>query len=447
MTRVPTEDPAAILRRLAAASGGEVPAGLVSVCSARHEVLEAAFALAVSRGDALAVEATTSQVNAEGGYTGLTPERFMALARRLADAAGLSRDRLLLGADHLGPALWAEQPAAEALGRAAALAARFVAAGFHKIHLDTGFGCADDPPGPLPPHTAAARAAFLCAAAEQAAGARPGESPRPLYVIGAEVPAPGGSLEEGGPAPVTPVAEVESALEAAEAAFRAAGLASAWERVAAIVVQPGVDFGDESVSLYRPERARELSRLHARLPGAMTFEVHATDYQTPHSLARLVRDRFRLLKVGPCLTFAFREAVFALAAIESEWLGGRRGHSPSHLRPLLERAMKAEPRYWERHYRGGRSRRRYLRSYSLRDRIRYYWAKPEIAQALARLFANLSAAPIPIGLVHQFFPESAAAVRQGEIPPLPAALVRRRIERTLAPYFEACGGGQTGGGS
>ena len=36
------------------------------------------------------------------------------------------------------------------------------------------------------------------------------------------------------------------------------------------------------------------------------------------SLARMVADHFTLLKVGPCLTNAFREAVFALEEIEAE---------------------------------------------------------------------------------------------------------------------------------
>jgi D-tagatose-1,6-bisphosphate aldolase subunit GatZ/KbaZ len=411
--------------------------GLVSICSARREVLAAAFDLAAAERCAVVVEATANQVNPAGGYTGMSPEEFIAQAARLAQASGIGRESLLVGADHLGPAAWAREPARSAMARAAELARRCAAAGFGKLHLDTGFGCADDPPQGVPPQEAAARAALICRAAEDGAGALPPGSPRPLYVIGAEVPPPGGSLEAGAEAPVTSPAEIAEALRVTAEHFQAAGLAGAWERVAAIVVQPGVDFGDESVAVYRPERARELSSRHAALPGVMTYEVHSTDFQPPEALAALVRDHFTLLKVGPCLTFAFREAVFALAAIEGEWLGGRRGLKPSLIRPLLEQAMKRDPAHWERHYRGPRSRRRYLRGYSLRDRIRYYWARPEIAAALSRLMANLNAEPLPAGLIRQFFPESAEAVRRGEIPPRPEALVRRRIQMALRPYLEA----------
>ena len=61
----------------------------------------------------------------------------------------------------------------------------YVRAGFRKIHLDCSMACADDPP-PLCDETIAARAARLCAVAEQA-HARAGGDP-PVYVIGTEVP-------------------------------------------------------------------------------------------------------------------------------------------------------------------------------------------------------------------------------------------------------------------
>ena len=59
-------------------------------------------------------------------------------------------------------------------------------AGFGKIHLDASMGCADEPAA-VPDAVAAARAARLAEA---------GEAASPLgsicYVVGTEVPAPGG---------------------------------------------------------------------------------------------------------------------------------------------------------------------------------------------------------------------------------------------------------------
>jgi D-tagatose-1,6-bisphosphate aldolase subunit GatZ/KbaZ len=411
--------------------------GLFAICSAHREVLAAAIATMKTGDEVLLVEATASQVNQFGGYTGLTPAGFANALRHLADEMGFTPERLVIGADHLGPYVWRENPSTEAMAKAVALARLCVAAGFRKIHLDTGFGCADDGAEEVPLAVAAERAAFLCAAAEEES-ARLGESAeRPLYVIGAEVPPPGGALEDPEALAATPVGVVVDMVALAEEKFRAAGLTDAWRRVVAVVVQPGVDFGDEVVAPYDPRKAGALSGHHANLPGIMTFEVHATDYQDAPSLARMVADHFPLLKVGPGLTNAFREAVFALAHIESEWLEGRRGHRPSMLRQVLERTMKQSPGQWRSHYRGPRSQRRFLRSFSLRDRLRCYWGHPDVAAAQARLLENL-AAPIPRSLVHQFFPDLFEAVRSGELSPTPPDLIRRRIQEALRPYVEAC---------
>lgn len=411
--------------------------GLFAACSAHREVLAAAIETIQSGEAPLLVEATATQVNQFGGYTGMTPEAFASALRDLAGAMGFPPERLLIGADHLGPYVWRRETSSEAMSKAAALARLCVAAGFCKIHLDTGFGCADDGVDEVPLELAAERAAALCAAAEEESTRLGKTSVRPLYVIGAEVPPPGGALEDPDALTATPVEVLLDMIGLAEEKFRAAGLEEAWGRVMAVVVQPGVDFGDEVIASYDPRKARALSEQHANLPGIMTFEVHSTDYQDAGSLARMVADHFPLLKVGPALTNAFREALFAVAEIETEWLEGRRGHRPSMLRQVIERTMKQSPGQWRSHYRGPRPQRRFLRSYSLRDRIRCYWDNPDVAAAQKRLLENLSA-PIPRSLIRQFFPDLFEAVRSGELPLTPTALIRRRIQLALRPYVEAC---------
>ena len=75
------------------------------------------------------------------------------------------------------------------MAKAKAMVTAYVEAGFTKIHLDASMACADD--RALNDETRARRAADLCAAAEAASGGRPLS-----YVIGTEVPVPGG--ETGG---------------------------------------------------------------------------------------------------------------------------------------------------------------------------------------------------------------------------------------------------------
>src|SRR5690606_35340146 len=103
----------------------------------------------------------------------------------------------------------------------------------------------------------------------------------------------------------------------------------------------------------------------------------STDYQRPAALRELVEDHFAILKVGPWLTYAFREAVFALEMIEREWLGARRSAQLSGLRDVMERVMVEDPTHWRGHYTGYEAAMKYARTYSYSDRIRYYWPNPQ----------------------------------------------------------------------
>lgn len=413
--------------------GGDI-GGTYAVCSSHPTVLQAAMELAAAERRLLLIEATANQVNQFGGYTGMTPADFAALIRRLSISAGLPAEQIIIGADHLGPHVWKKETAESAMAKAAELVCHCVAAGFQKIHLDTGIRCADDPGTALSPEIAARRAAILCMAAEAAAGDRCNQD-LPLYVIGNEAPPPGGGLEDVYHLALTDPGNLLSSLQLHERAFQDAGLAAAWQRVVAVVVQPGVEFGDRVIAAYDRNRAAALSACHARLPGFMTFEIHATDYQTSDALKQMVADHFILLKTGPCLTFAFREAVYALTHIEDARPGIQ---TRSNLRQVMEKLMGAHPRHWQSHYTWGQAESLYfLRNYSFRDRIRYYWAFPEATAAYERLVQNLSR-PIPDALLRQFFPDLYPEIACGELQPDPLTIIRRRIQNALKPYIQAC---------
>ena len=412
--------------------------GLYSVCSSNEQVLLAAMQVAREYGTDLLIEATSNQVDQFGGYTGMNPVQFRAYVEALADAQGFPADRLILGGDHLGPNAWQSLPADEAMAHARDLIAAYVAAGFHKIHLDCSMSCAGDP-HPLPDETVAARSADLARIAERTA--RDAGLPPPVYVIGTEVPVPGGeaSLDDG-LAVTTPDAAART-LEIHRQAFAAPDLAAAWERVIALVVQPGVDFDHTSVHAYAPDAAAALSDFVATQP-RIVFEAHSTDYQTEDALHALVRDHFAILKVGPAATFAFREALFALAAIEDELLPA---DERSRLPEVLDRCMVADPRHWQRHYRGDAHALRLLRRYALSDRCRYYWGEPEVKAAVDRLVDNLRRHAPPMILLSQFMPEQQREVEAGRLDADPLALVRHRIALRLAEYARACARNRAGG--
>jgi D-tagatose-1,6-bisphosphate aldolase subunit GatZ/KbaZ len=233
------------------------------------------------------------------------------------------------------------------------------------------------------------------------------------------------------------VEDVKQTIELTRRAFGREDIEGAWERVMAVVVQPGVEFGDDFVLTYDAQAAEGLSRFIEALPG-LIFEAHSTDYQPRPSLQAMVRDHFAVLKVGPALTFAFREMIFALAAIEHELLGESGSADHSNILEVLEVAMREHPAHWQEHYQGTPEEQAFARKYSLSDRIRYYWGDAKVQSALDRLMRNVGATPIPLTLLSQFTPSQFARVGEGALENAPEALILDRIDQVLRDYDAAC---------
>lgn len=408
--------------------------GIASVSSAHPLVLDAALAHARDSGGTVLIEATSNQVNQFGGYTGMLPADFHAFVMSKADAAGLARERVLLGGDHLGPNCWQDEPAASAMAKSETLIDAYVAAGFRKIHLDCSMSCTDDPPV-LPDAEVAARAARLCAVAERAWRRSGGEAP--VYIVGTEVPVPGGAKEELDELQVTRPEAMAATVQAHRNAFAAHGLDAAWQRVIGLVVQPGVEFDHHDVVDFRPDKARALSAAIEKFPG-LIYEAHSTDYQTPEALAALVRGHFAILKVGPGVTYALRETLWALALIEDELLGTA---NSSQLRNVVLEVMRAEPKYWNKYYTDD-NRLALDLQYSLSDRVRYYWAHPRIRAACDKLLHNLDASSatgaLPLALLSQYLPRQHDEIRAGRLANSAGAILRFGVTHVLRQYAQAC---------
>ena len=418
------------LKRLGASINSGQPTGIYSVCSAHPMVLEAAVRQAVEDRTVLLVEATSNQVNQFGGYTGMRPADFRNFAFQIAVRHGLAEKDLILGGDHLGPNPWQHQPAAEAMKHAEEMIAEYSRAGFVKIHLDASMPCSDDK-APLSDQVMAERAARLCRIAEDASCGQ-----QRFYVIGTEVPKPGGAVESLEELAVTSYEDAARTLEIHRKVFIDAGLGEVWPRVIALVVQPGVEFNHVNVVDYDSEKTGALRKLLAESPD-LVFEAHSTDYQIPEAFKTLVKDGFAILKVGPALTFAMREALFALARIEEEIVAAEKR---SCLPQVLEEVMLARPQYWDKHYRGDAEEQYLMRRFSYSDRIRYYWPEPEVHAAVDRLMLNLQETPIPETLLSGVLPEQYRPVRSGRLQSCPRELVVDQIRQALRPYSAACHG-------
>jgi D-tagatose-1,6-bisphosphate aldolase subunit GatZ/KbaZ len=401
------------------------PVGIYSVCSAHPIVIEAALRAGLRNDAAVLIEATSNQVNQFGGYTGMTPVLFKQFVLSIAKRVNLPETRIIFGGDHLGPNCWQSGTAEQAMQKSEILIHDYVAAGFKKIHLDCSMSCADDPV-PLSDEMVAQRAARLCAVAEQTWQATGGEAP--VYVVGTEVPVPGGAHEDLAQLAVTSPQAAAATIAAHKNAF--AHLGTAWLRVIALVVQPGVEFDHHKVIDYLPGQAVSLSRFIESEP-SLIYEAHSTDYQNQHNLNHLVRDHFAILKVGPAVTFALREALWALADIETALLG----HA-DFKRTVLE-VMRAQPQYWNKYYCDPANLEIDLQ-FSLSDRIRYYWTQPTIQQAQTTMLASLAHKPIPLTLLSQYLPNQYQAIRNGLLQNNPEQILLASVAAVLHQYHLAC---------
>jgi D-tagatose-1,6-bisphosphate aldolase subunit GatZ/KbaZ len=148
----------------------------------------------------------------------------------------------------------------------------------------------------------------------------------------------------------------------------------------------------------------------------------------------MVQDHFAILKVGPALTFAFREGVFALAMIENEFLASQKR---SNIISSLEKVMIEKSEYWVKYYHGDKWEEAFKRKYSLSDRIRYYWTDPSVQKALGILMTNLDRNPIPATLLRQYVPDVySMATLMDRL--TPESIVLAKIQKVLEDYAQAC---------
>lgn len=407
--------------------------GIPSFCSANKIVIEAIMEQAKRFDDVVLIEATANQVNQFGGYMNMKSEDFRDYVYMIADKIKFDRSKIVLGGDHLGPLTWCDEPADEAMEKAKVLVRQCVLAGYTKVHLDTSMKLGDDDPKkPLKVETIAERGAILykeCEEAYQELLKKNPEAVHPVYIIGSEVPIPGGSQEDEGLKVTTPD-DFENTILTYKKVFKKYGLSDAWNYIIGIVVQPGVEFGNNDLHIYNRSDAVELCNTLKRYPD-IVFEGHSTDYQPPVKLKEMVEDGIAILKVGPALTFAVREGLFALSYIEKQLIPEEK---QAHFIETLEEVMLKDNHNWIKHYHGTELEQALARKYSFSDRCRYYFSLPEVEAAQDKLIKNLNNVNIPLGMLHQFMPNQYIKVRDGILKNDPYELVKDEVVCIVEDY-------------
>lgn len=410
-----------------------IKCGIPSYCSANELVLEAALKRAKKLNTPVLIEATANQVNQYGGYTGMLPKDFYGMVLKMAAELDVPESLIILGGDHLGPLTWQNLPEAEAMEKSKELVYQYARAGFTKIHLDTSMKVADDPEGLLSTETIARRGAILYKSTMKGYEELLAEKPdalRPVFVIGSEVPIPGGAKEAEDSLSVTSPEAFKDTVATYKRVFAEEGIADGMKDVIAVVVQPGVEFGDDQVFFYNHDAAADLCATLKEFP-EVCLEGHSTDYQSADCLKNMVADGIAILKVGPALTYGLREALFALSMMENELVPEEKR---ANFIQTLDKVMLENPDNWKKHYHGDDKQLALARKYSFSDRCRYYIGLPEVVASMNQLFDNLREYKIPMNMLHQYLPVSYLKVRDGIIPLDPRELALDGVVNFMADY-------------
>ncbi len=296
----------------------------------------------------------------------------------------------------------------------------------------------DDPNVRLSDETIARRGVHLVKVAENAYKKLLETNPdavEPVYIVGSEVPIPGGSqaaVDEG--VQVTKVEDFAATMNTFKDTFEKEGISDVWDRVLGIVVQPGVEEKDSGCTEYDRSKAVELAKAIRTIPD-LVFEGHSTDYQTKIKLREMVEDGVAILKVGPGLTFAAREGLYDLSFIEDEACKAN-GKTPSNFREVLDAEMLKNDKHWKKHYHGTDAEIALKRKYSFSDRSRYYYTTDAVKAAIDTLLDNLKDG-CPLNLLSQFMPIQYTKVREGVLKNDPKELVLDRIGNTIDEYLYA----------
>lgn len=408
--------------------------GIPSYCSANKYVLEAALKRAKKLNQPTLIEATANQVNQFGGYTGMLPIDFKNFVMGMAKELGVDESLVILGGDHLGPLTWVNETEAEAMAKSEELVRQFVLAGFTKIHLDTSMKLGDDSKEEMLATEVIARRGVklykVCMEAYDELLKTNPDAMRPVFIIGSEVPIPGGAQEEEEGISVTKPESFRDTVDTYKRIFAEEGVEDAWSDVIAVVVQPGVEFGDAQVFYYDSEAATALTDSLKDYP-EIVFEGHSTDYQSKKCLKAMVEDGMAILKVGPALTFGLREALFALDKIEEALVPEEKR---AHFVDVLEEVMLANPKNWQKHYHGTEEELAFARKYSFSDRARYYIGEEKVQNSIDKLLANLDETGIPMSILHQYLPKQYDKVVAGELENKPVELIKDGVVLYMEDY-------------
>ena len=346
-----------------------------SFCTSNKEVLNSIMVFAKIYNLPLLIETTSNQVNQFGGYSKLTPRKFYNKIMKMTERFNLNKNRVRIGADHLGPLPWAKKNEKIAIKNSIRLFRDCVKTGFKKIHIDTGMNLKNDRKLNKNIIIERCRKIYFSCTTDK--------FKKIDFIFGTEVPAAGGSKK---------FKLMQTSLDSIKDDVKEY---KKLRKNFSLVIEPGLSFTNNKA--YKLNMVSFKKKLKFSKKLKFFYEAHSTDYQSLGSLKKLVNNNFLYLKVGPEMTYSFMRAVLFLEKLEKKYFFSK----ISNIRKIISLEMDKKNIYWKDYYKGNIRKKEFLKFYSLLDRSRYYWTNKKVLSSLTILKKNVNS--IKIGNWFSFY--------------------------------------------
>ena len=354
---------------------GGTPITLLAVCPNSDAVLEAAVVVAARMATPMLFATTLNQVDRDGGYTGWTPDRYVARMEELADKHAC-RSPLYPCLDHGGPWLKdaharANLPLQEAMDEVKRSLTACLEAGYALLHIDPTVDRTLPRGEPLDIEVVVDRTVELLEHAETER--RRLGLPPVAYEVGTEEVAGGLANEES----------FGRFVDLLSAALERRNMTNAWP--AFIVGKVGTDL---HTTLFDPEVAASLRAIVA--PHGSLVKGHYTDWvDNPEAYPA---SGMGGANIGPEFTVDEADALRVLCDYEAS-LARSEPLTPSHFFEALTDAVVESGR-WQKWLQpdepdGFDALAPERRHWLVASGARYVWTEPPVVDARSRLYKNL----------------------------------------------------------
>jgi D-tagatose-1,6-bisphosphate aldolase subunit GatZ/KbaZ len=347
---------------------------LPSFCTSNFLVLKILIKFCKKKKLPLLIETTSNQVNQFGGYTNLTPKKFIKKILLDLKKEKFNRKLFFYGGDHLGPLPWQKFGQLKSLERSKKLIKSYIDSGAQKIHIDTSIKLRHD--------KNFSKKEILKRTQNLFNNLNLDKINNIFFVFGTEVPFAGGGIKKNQSAAKF---SAKSAINESDFVKKLLLKKFNYNKYFALVIDTNMEFFDRKIIKPNLKNLTEIVKYSKKKN--FYFEAHSTDYQSLNTLKKLVKNNFKFLKVGPELTHYLLKSLFLMEQFENEHILKK---NRSFFKQKLINEVLSNKTHWEKYYNEKDSTVVEKILKGKLDRARYYLNTTKVNESIKLLEKNIN---------------------------------------------------------